>query len=216
MVTDDCKNWDYEKHPDQACVADRCGQLLIGLRRGENVDHVARLCDSRPQHEHLFTGLTPNECTYPAGHYRGEAFPCLREYNVGVGSDNRVGTAAVHVAADLGLLSEQIRGVLASLDAAHKIPNAVISQEDKLLYVTEFAALVLVEFLRIHPYANGNGHIGRLLVWTVLGRYGFWPKQWPLDDRPPPPYIECIIAYRNGNKEPLVQFMLKAIIGAAK
>ncbi|RQT65784.1 hypothetical protein DF043_05730 [Burkholderia cepacia] len=212
MDAEDCNKWDYEKHPDQACVADRCRQILIHLRTAK-IDHAQRLTDSRTQHFELFNGLTPTECTYLAGHYRGEAFPCLRYYDVGVGSDNRVGTASAHVTADIDLLSQQIMAILTAVDVAHTAPIAHISAEDRLLYVTEFAALVLVEFLRIHPYANGNGHIGRLLVWTILGRYGFWPKAWPLDDRPPPPYVECIVAYRNGNKEPLVQFMLRAIIG---
>jgi len=47
-----------------------------------------------------------------------------------------------------------------------------------------------------------------------LGRYGYWPENWSIDPRPGnPDYVAMITAYRNGNPQPLEEFMLKAILG---
>ena len=49
-------------------------------------------------------------------------------------------------------------------------------------------------FVHIHPYANGNGHMGRLLVVAILGRYGYWLQKWTIDPNPSSvlPYIQMI------------------------
>jgi Fic family protein len=74
------------------------------------------------------------------------------------------------------------------------------------------ACRVFEVFLRIHPYANGNGHAARFLIWCLLSRYGYWPKGWPIEPRPPdPPYTHLISEYRNGNWEPLEEFVLKTV-----
>jgi len=68
-----------------------------------------------------------------------------------------------------------------ALDGAHKLPNAHLPREQKLAYAVIFACSIFVTFLQIHPYANGNGHAARLVVWAILGRYGYWPKSWPIE-----------------------------------
>jgi fido (protein-threonine AMPylation protein) len=172
-----------------------------------------RIKDTRPIHRYIFCALTPAACPNFAGHYRGEDFPYLKHYNVGVEGDDRVGTLAEFVSSDITLFCGKIDQIVAGLDVGTALPNATLPPEQKLLYVVEFAANILTEFLRIHPYANGNGHISRFIVWAVLGRYGYWPVEWPLDDRPPHPYVDCISRYRSGDHAPLVNFMLKCIVG---
>ena len=75
-------------------------------------------------------------------------------------------------------LADAIRECLAALDAAHDRPDGQIPPRMKLYSVVVVACRVLEWFLRIHPYANGNGHIARLVVVGLLGRYGYWPRTW--------------------------------------
>jgi Fic family protein len=83
--------------------------------------------------------------------------------------------------------------------------------EEKLTYAITFACRVFEEFLRIHPYANGNGHIARFLIWVILGYCGYWPNNWRIEPRPNPPYNDLIVEYRNGNCEPLEKLILSSL-----
>jgi len=74
-----------------------------------------------------------------------------------------------------------------------------------------FACRVLVEFLRVHPYANGNGHMGRWIVWLILAKFGYWPKKWPLDTSPP--YGRLIELHRDGDTLQLETFVLDCVAG---
>jgi hypothetical protein len=50
------------------------------------------------------------------------------------------------------------------------------------------------------------------LVWAILGRYGYWPERFRLDPRPDhPSYTQAILDYRNGNKDPLENYLLSCI-----
>lgn len=205
--------WEYGDHPNHHLLPTRCTGLLIQLR-------TAQLCteaisrDSRPAHATLFENMTPPACPYFAGNYRGSNFRCLKYVEVGVAADPRVGVKPDNVATALDNLSETLRTGFGALDAARNIPNARLPVEDKIYYVVTFASRVFVEFLRIHPYVNGNGHIARFLIWAVLGKYGYWPKKWPLNARPPdPPYSEYIKQYRDGNPQLLETFVLKCLLG---
>ena len=95
------------------------------------------------------------------------------------------------------------------MERGRQLPSARVPEEEKLYYVVTFACRVLVEFLRIHPYANGNGHIGRFIVWLILARFGYWPKQWPLNASPP--YHELLKTYRDGDPLPLEEFVLQCL-----
>ena len=163
----------------------------------------------------MFKGLTPSECAYLAGNYRGANFGCLIDYAVEVQGDRTVGTPPEYVLIAMAAFGDRVSAILNCLQAASAKPNSVVPEEQKLLHLVVFAAEIHEEFLRIHPYANGNGHMGRLIVWCLLGVFGYWPKSWPLDDRPEPQneYGQCLMAYRAGSKEPLIQFMLKRIVG---
>jgi fido (protein-threonine AMPylation protein) len=213
MHPGDCPNWEYRQHRDAAVLEERC---LAVLRRiaAKDLPFRAAISDTRPIHRHMFEGLTPSACDYYAGHYRGEGFRCLKYLCVHVGNDSRVGTPADRVIADVSHVVQLLKQHLAGIEIGQALPNSQVSETDKLLYLVRFACLVLCEFMRVHPYANGNGHIGRFLVWSLLTSYGFWPKKWPLHDRPPdPPYSHRLKLYRDGTKEPLETFVLHCIRG---
>jgi hypothetical protein len=162
----------------------------------------------------LFYELAPDDHKYYAGNYRGDEYLCLKIYSVMIQGEPLVGYPPEKVLSSMAWLEADVRKVLATLDEAQKLPDAHISREDKLIYIVAAACEIFVRFLGIHPYANGNGHAARLIIWAILLRYGHVPKRWPIDPRPPDPmYSNSIYAYRRGNKEPLERFVLQCILG---
>jgi hypothetical protein len=203
----DCPAWEYAAHPNRATIIPaRVSRILVTLASGA-VDTSSVATDTRPAHDQIFRELTPDRCEYYAGHYRGEQFRCLVFYPVSVPADPRVGSPPSAVAFLMQELNNQIRIGLTALDA-----NVLLTTEQRLRYLVALASQAFVAFLTIHPYANGNGHAGRLIVWSILGRYGHWPKRWPVEPRPPdPPYSNLIVLHRNGNKEPLELYLLQTL-----
>lgn len=191
-------------------LADRVAKLLVRLRSGD-IATAEVATDTRRQHGAIFARLTPPGFDYYAGHYRGEKYPCLETYVVGVAGDPRVGSPPQSVAQDMAKFVNDVQASVNALDLAreHRLPPA-----EKLHFIVVVACRLLERFLAVHPYANGNGHMGRFIVWLVLGRYGYWPDDWPVEPRPPdPPYTDCIVQARNGNRAPLEDFVLNCIRG---
>ena len=93
--------------------------------------------------------------------------------------------------------------------------HEAVSQEKKLVVFCRFLSIVFVQFLAIHPYANGNGHIGRLIVWIFLKKLGFSQDFWSVNDRPGEPrgvpLDRCIRLFRQDKKEYLIKYFLQGI-----
>ncbi len=204
----DCPAFDYEDHPDSRTVLPaRVKEALLLLVSGQ-MDSRATALDSRPLHFRLFSELTPLGHDYFAGHYRGEQYRCLEHYAVTVPSDPRVGAPPSVVAYWLNQLSFIVRAGLDTLDG-----DWTLSGQERLRYLIVFACRVFEMFLRIHPYANGNGHAARFIIWCMLGRYGHWPRRWSVEPRPPdPPYSDFIKRYRDGDKAPLEHFVASMLV----
>lgn len=207
MHPPECPGWEYNNHPQRRVILTaRISETLRALISGY-VSTLVAATDSRDMHRHIFAELTPIQHEYYAGHYRGEWFPCLRFYAVEINGDPRVGRPPGSVVFLMEELAGEIRSGIIALDS-----NALLTEKERLGYVVALAAHVFVAFLTIHPYANGNGHAGRLIVWSIMGRYGYWPKRWPVEPRPPdPPYTQLITECRNGNPLPLEQYLLQTL-----
>lgn len=208
MVRPCPKNWEYRDHPRASAVLPtRCKTLLKKLRRNvTNATNLARDC--RPIHLELFEGLTPQGFDYFAGHYRGENIRCLRHYEVDVGGAFR-GAPADAVDAGIKKFRRQLSDALARLDGGNALPDSQFPHAHKIYLTVAVAAWAICEFFTIHPYANGNGHVGRFFVWAILGRYGYWPSRWPLDSSPS--YASALTAYRNGQFDILEHFILSCL-----
>jgi fido (protein-threonine AMPylation protein) len=201
--------WSYEQHPRRKKLKERVADLLARLR-SKKIDGLKVARDSRPIHGELFRDLTPPHFPYFAGHYRGEMFRCLATLNVGVQGDRRVGAPAEDVA---DRVSELEAVVLEAMAAADKLfASGTLSAEAKVLHIVGVACQVFDLFLQIHPFANGNGHASRFIMWAILGRYGFWPVRWSVEPRPSdPPYTPLLLKHRAGDRRPLVEFVLNCI-----
>ena len=206
----DCPRWEYTDDPKSVdTVFSRCKKFLVSLGRA-SAGHDALTQDTRPAHSEMFKGTTPTATPYFAGHYRGEPFKCLEFLSVMVLSDSRVGVPPQRVAPDMTNLADHIiRAGFSAISVGHALPTTKVPDEDKLYYVVTFACRVMVEFLRIHPYANGNGHMGRFIVWIILVKFGYQPKRWPLHESPP--YHDLIRIYRDGDSSKLEGFVLQCL-----
>jgi fido (protein-threonine AMPylation protein) len=204
----DCPPWEYDQHPRRALVQQRVKAFLVSLRRGE-LNSRALAADTRPLHASLFEGLTPPGCDYFRGNYRGERFRCLEYCRVFINGDPSVGASPDVVPAHMRAFAQHVLHGAAIIDAG--LDARGFTEEQKLLALVAFASSVFVAFLTIHPYVNGNGHMARAIVWCLLGRYGYWPKDWPVDPRPAEPYTVLITKYRNGDPVPLESFFLRML-----
>lgn len=214
MHPPDCpQNWQYKDSPGYPGSLEAAARGLLVALRGNRLDTEVCARDSRPIHEDLFRDLAPKDHPYFAGHYRGEPFRCLRYYTSGIPSDARVGADPRLVTDSMGRLSAQIGATLRGLDAAWAASYSVLSPEDKLLYAVTAACSIFVEFLTVHPYADGNGHAARFCLIAVLGRYGYWLRNFPLEPRPPdPPYSDAIKFHRDGRPEILESIVLRCVV----
>jgi hypothetical protein len=87
-----------------------------------------------------------------------------------------------------------------------------LSSEDMLLRCVAVAARAFQEFLTVHPYADGNGHMGRFIVWVVLMRYGYRPTRWTIEPRPSVAgYGQAISRARRGGPQALEAVILDAL-----
>jgi|SRR5471030_444472 hypothetical protein len=203
-----CPSWEYSTHPQHAVIPFRVSEVLTALATG-GIDTLLLATDTRDVHHRVFQQLTPINCDYYAGHYRGERFRCLQFYRVAIPGDARVGVAPESVAFRIGEINAEIRTGIMAIDA-----NALLTAKERLRYILALTCRAFVAFLTVHPYANGNGHAGRFIVWSLMGRYGHWPRRWPVEPRPPdPPYSQLIMNCRDGDPAPLERYLLQCLVG---
>jgi Fic family protein len=205
----DCPKWEYDDHPRRFEILREEVPTILSELRLQKLATKQLVGDNRLIHLRLFRNLTPAGCDYYAGHYRGEGFRCLLFHKVGVGDDPRVGYPPE-------IVDAHIKALIQRVDAAVRKIDLLTDPVEKLYAAVQLASHYLESFFRIHPYVNGNGHMGRFGVWAILGRYGYWPTRWPVEPRPPnPPYRDLIVSYRNGDHAPLETFFLTMLISGS-
>lgn len=133
-----------------------------------------------------------------AGVFRGE--PPLERCEVRVG--RHAGIRSMHVAEALSAFEITLKSVVARLDEL--IPARELPDEDGLAAVIETCAWAHSEFVRIHPFANGNGRTARILANALAMRYGL-PPFVRLRPRPGHPYGKVAEASMRGIRRPTVE-----------
>jgi hypothetical protein len=209
----DCPGWEYNTIPGyDAVLKTRNTELLNLIRAADPADAESAAKDTRSFHREYFTDLTPDGFDYYAGNYRGDNFRCLLNYEVYIRGDPRVGHAPNAIQAEMQEFSDLIAEIFRQLDMIWSADDGTYSQEWKLHRSIQLAAYAFVLFLEIHPYANGNGHMGRLLVIAILARYNVFFSSWAVHPRPiDPPYTLLIASYRAGNTTGLELFLLSCL-----
>jgi len=129
------------------------------------------------------------------GRFRGE--PGLEMVGVEIGGIK--GTLPWDVAAALEQFESRLQNVVRRLDELY--PAGRCLDTDGLQAVINLAAWAHSDWVRIHPFANGNGRTARAWANFPLVRYGV-PPAIRLRPRPDDPYgLACAMAMR-GNWKP--------------
>jgi Fic/DOC family len=103
------------------------------------------------------------------GAFRGE--PGLEKVQVRVGA--QYGVDAAEVAGALEHFERKLHALVAELDSI--LPAGQDADADQLAAIVDLCAWVHAEWVRIHPFANGNGRTARLWANSIALRYGMPP-----------------------------------------
>ena len=138
------------------------------------------------------------------GRFRGG--PGLEEEPVYIGS--REGTRAELVLGEVNAFVRRLQTVSKKLDEFY--PGGQDLDRDGLQAVIELAAWTHSEWVRIHPFRNGNGRTARMLTNAILMRYGL-PPVLRLRPRPTSPYGDAGAEGIEGNPEPMESLLRKLL-----
>jgi Fic/DOC family protein len=170
-------SWQEDNPDNLSLIQSNVAQLIMELR----VIAEDRMLPTRETlchwHARLYAGCVVPVSGY-VGHFRGDpAVQQLIDYEVGLGarlkdgSLEKMGVWARRVSNEINGVLAGLHAVFAELDARLPVGKRP-SSADQILEVISFAALAHGECLRVHPFANGNGRIARLLVAFICLRYG--------------------------------------------
>lgn len=118
------------------------------------------------------------------GAFRGE--PGLEDLQVKVGG--HFGVGGKEVAAALADFEKKLQAIVAELDA--QLPAGAEPDADQLAAILDLCAWAHAKWVRIHPFANGNGRTARLWANSIAMRYGL-PPFVRLRPRPDSGYAEA-------------------------
>lgn len=175
-------HWDADS-PELRANLQRIAQAM---RRHAGARDALSAADILAWHADMMDGLSVPEAAELGvaeddlkGAFRGP--PRLGHATVSIGGLE--GVAPGLVAAEVEALLERVASTVAVLDGAIAFKAPARFTRDELRAVSELAASLHGEWVRIHPFGNGNGRMARLLANWVLMRYGIEPV---LSPRPRP------------------------------
>lgn len=191
-------------------------RVLQEIARASDRRHRPTVAHAKRWHRDLYDGI-PRPFDYYAGEVRDSdpCFPELIDYEVEVGGD--LGVPSTLVPAALEEFQTRAQTASARLDREIR-PGADPSQLTpvQLHGVLTLCAVLHGEWVRIHPFANGNGRTARLWAnWAAL-RYGL-PPFVTIKPRPGQPYGAAAMASMQGDhRVTLAVFhqMLRAYLGS--
>ena len=123
---------------------------------------------ARQWQQDIISGLAVPDSRY-VGAFRGELG--LENVQVRVGSN--YGTPAAEVSGELMRFETKLQGLVTELDSL--ISTGQEPDADQLAAIVDLCAWVHAEWVRIHPFANGNGRTARLWANSIAMRYGLPP-----------------------------------------
>jgi hypothetical protein len=169
--------WDEDDPRDLDLIQRNVSAVLTQLRASAPTRSFPDLDQVCSWHAQLYAG-----CRVPVegylGHLRGDPrVPELRDYQVGVGRvqvdgfPEKVGVLSFRVASEVQSVLSGLHAVLRRLDDRFP-PGTRPRTADDLQAMVKASALAHGEWIRVHPFANGNGRIARLWVAFCCLRYG--------------------------------------------
>ena len=173
-------------------------RVLTGIARTSDRRKQPTVAQAKRWHRDLYEGI-PRPFDYYAGEIRDSdpRFPELIDYEVHVGGTPGVRCGLVPAA----LEQFQVRAQAAAARLDEAIPQGTRADaltSSQLHGVLTLCAILHGEWVRIHPFANGNGRTARLWAnWAAL-RYGL-PPFITIKPRPGQPYGAAAMASMNAD-----------------
>ena len=170
--------WGADSIADEGIIAGNLPGVLNAIKRSAQARELPRVALAHGWHRDIHAGVA----SVPASHYlgapRGSKHPDLEAYEVAIrdsgGRTLGEGTPARQVSGELRSFERSLRQAVGALDKQIP-PGQKPADENELLGVIELAAIAHGEWVRIHPYANGNGRVARIWANWVAIRYGLPP-----------------------------------------
>ena len=161
------KTWNYDEPIDKHRISANVETLLEVLYLESSDRSFLSESVLKAWHVKVYSGCSVPDQSY-VGRFRGDVESInLQRYRVLVGPKEGVWPSQV---------AEAMSGFIHSANSALKyLDNLIVGEvkrSDDVAEVVRLAALAHGEFVRIHPFANGNGRIARLLTNFVALRYG--------------------------------------------
>jgi hypothetical protein len=183
-------NWDE----DSPQLRKNLAQILQQIIRSASQRETPTIEAARRWQALVMQGLDAPDSRF-VGAFRGE--PGLERVQVRVGSN--FGTDSVKVAEELARFETKLQALVSELDAL--LPVGQEPDGDQLAAIIDLCAWVHTEWVRIHPFANGNGRTARLWANSIAMRYGL-PPFIRLRPRPDAGYGEAGAKAMQGDWEP--------------
>ena len=183
-------DWD-ENSPE---LRENLKQVLRDIRDSAQQRKTLGVETIREWHRGIMKGLNvPNKKWI--GKFRGEV-GLKKEVRIGA----HPGTPASEVATALAEFNTRLVNVIKRLDEV--IISGAELNADQLNSILSVCAWAHSEWVRIHPFANGNGRTARLLANAIALRYGL-PPFVQLRPRPNQGYPDAAEASMLGDYKPL-------------
>lgn len=169
----------WREHPDDTATIANNVALLDSKIAGAKGDREPFTLEM-PQAWHKEIHRDCKHVPSPAyiGNYRGTDHPHLANYSVKFGT--YLGTPPNEVQAALDIFMDSLNINLSRLDST--MPTPPDATPSRLNPAVECTAKHYARWLRIHPFADGNGRTARVLANWILARY--W-QPLVLPGRPP-------------------------------
>jgi fido (protein-threonine AMPylation protein) len=115
------------------------------------------------------------------GGFRGDAHPALADFEVTIGGLPT--TKAASVGEEIRKFVTELQNQVTWLDEVEAFEDPSVLDPGFVVKVLDLAAWLHCEWVRIHPFVNGNGRTARMWVLWLCGRYGL-PQLLALRPRP--------------------------------
>jgi hypothetical protein len=169
-------------------------QVLDAIIRSAERREVPKVETARRWQSLLMEGLKVPDARF-TGAFRGESG--LEHVQVRVGS--QYGVDAAEVAMALARFENKLQDLVAELDGM--LPAGQAPDSDQLAAIVDLCAWVHAEWVRIHPFGNGNGRTARLWANSIAVRYSL-PPFVRLRPRPNSGYAEAGAKAMRGDWKP--------------
>jgi Fic family protein len=153
---------------DSPRLRENLSQVLKEIVRAAERREIPTLESARHWQGRMMEGLDVPDRRY-VGAFRGE--PGLERIQVRVGAN--YGVDSVDVSEELARFEKKLQALVRELDSLLPIDQDL--DADQLAAVIDLCAWVHAEWVRIHPFANGNGRTARLWANSLAVRYGLPP-----------------------------------------